>query len=164
MLFVLIVRLARVPPIHDLTTDPRDPPQFRERLAAEGDMSYPRGGGDVPDLQRRAYPDLQPIRVDAGVDEAFRRARLAAEQLGWTITWSRDDALRFEARQRSGFFRFLDLVAVRVREAPGGALVDVRSTSRVERNDLGSNAGRIRAFRDALASSVGPSAAGVEQR
>jgi uncharacterized protein (DUF1499 family) len=39
---------------------------------------------------------------------------------------------------------------VRVRAAPNGSVVDVRSKSRDGQGDMGANAARIRAFRDAL--------------
>ena len=57
---------------------------------------------------------------------------------------------RLEARQESGLFRFVDDVVVRVRPAPGGSVVDVRSKSRDGRGDMGVNAKRIRAFQKAL--------------
>ena len=47
-------------------------------------------------------------------------------------------------------FRFVDDIVVRIRTAPGGSIVDVRSTSRVGESDLGANAARIRAFREHL--------------
>ncbi|MCK7493718.1 MAG: DUF1499 domain-containing protein [Comamonadaceae bacterium] len=37
-------------------------------------------------------------------------------------------------------------MVIRVRPAPGGSRVDVRSVSRVGRSDLGANAGRIRRY------------------
>ena len=55
------------------------------------------------------------------------------------------------ARQTSKVFRFVDDILVRVRPGDGGgALVDVRSKSRVGRGDMGVNAARIRAFTEKL--------------
>ena len=58
---------------------------------------------------------------------------------------------RIEASDRTLVFRFVDDVVIRLRPARGGGTqLDVRSKSRDGRGDLGANAGRIRAFRDAL--------------
>jgi len=42
--------------------------------------------------------------------------------------------------------RFRDDITIRVRPAASGSRVDVRSRSRVGRDDLGANAARIRRF------------------
>lgn len=156
--FVLVATVAlfagsavQYPVINDVATDPDDPPVFVAALRIEAnrgrDMSYPASNAGV---QRQAYADLEPIRVGAPPAEALRRAQQAARELGWEITHSDPDGLRFEAVEVSTVFRFVDDVAVRVRPAAGGAIVDVRSKSRDGRGDLGANAERIRAFRDAL--------------
>jgi len=44
---------------------------------------------------------------------------------------------------------------VRVADVGGGTKVDVRSKSRVGRNDFGMNARRIRAFQEKLRAAVG---------
>jgi uncharacterized protein (DUF1499 family) len=146
-----------LPRINDITTSPDDPPGFELALAdpanAGRDMAYPR---DFAAQQRGAYPDLAPISVALPPGDALERARRAAESLGWVIaevrppqSGSADGVL--EARQVSGLFRFVDDVVVRVRPAEGGSVVDVRSKSRDGQGDMGVNAKRIRAFRDALA-------------
>jgi uncharacterized protein (DUF1499 family) len=148
-----------VPPINDITTNPADPPGFELALAdpanAGRDMGYPAAFAEV---QRAAYPDLAPIPMTVPVGEALERARRAAESLGWEIAEVRPPQSEaadgvLEARQISSLFRFVDDVVVRVRPAPGGSVVDVRSKSRDGRGDMGVNAKRIRAFRDALARS-----------
>lgn len=146
---------AKVPPIHDLTTDPDDPPAFRGR-----DLPYPDGDPKTPERQREAYPDLQPLRLDLPPAQAFEAARKAADSLGWSISESapREGPIEqsFEATDTSRLFRFVDDVVVRVRPAPGtGSVVDLRSTSRDGVSDLGLNARRIREFRDELDQVVG---------
>jgi len=55
------------------------------------------------------------------------------------------------ARDTSKIFRFVDDIVVRVRPAEnGGAIVDVRSKSRVGQGDIGANAARIRRFAERL--------------
>ena len=146
-----------VPSINDITTNPADPPGFELALAdpanAGRDMGYP---ADFAAQQRGAYPDLAPIPIPLPVGEALERARRAAETLGWEIAEVRPPQSEgadgvLEAREVSGLFRFVDDVVVRVRPAESGSVVDVRSKSRDGRGDMGVNAKRIRAFRDAVA-------------
>jgi len=157
---VLVVALpaARLPAINDITTDPADPPEFRHaaREAANRgrDLSYP--GGAVAEAQRAAYPDLAPIELPAPPEEAFRRAMATAEALGWTIVYRDPEAGILEANDTSALFRFVDDIAVRIRPAPGGSVVDIRSRSRDGRGDLGANARRIRRFRDLLRAPPAP--------
>ena len=155
MLIVLMaLRPPSVPPIHDITTNPDDPPSF-VALASDDhnpgrDLTYPHGGSDVTALQREAYPDLEPIRTGSPPDQTLSAIADAAESLGWEVV-ARDDASgRLEATDTSGIFRFVDDIVVRVRADGTGSVVDVRSTSRVGQSDLGANAERIRALRDRL--------------
>jgi uncharacterized protein (DUF1499 family) len=145
-----------LPRINDITTNPADPPGFQLALAdpanAGRDMSYP---AQFAAQQRSAYPDLAPISLALPVGEALERSRHAAESLGWEIAEVRPPQSEggegvLEARQVSGLFHFVDDVVVRVRPAAGGSVVDVRSKSRDGQGDLGVNAKRIRAFREAL--------------
>jgi uncharacterized protein (DUF1499 family) len=133
-----------LPPINDITTDPDDPPAFVD--PARG---YP--GADFAQAQRAAYPDLAPIALPRSPDDAFAAALATAEQLGWQIVRQDAEEGTFEATDTTTVFRFVDDVAVRVRPDPQGARIDVRSKSRDGKGDLGANAARIRAFRDALA-------------
>ena len=158
VLLVLSGRARGVPPIHDVTTDPEDPPSFSAVAKAPEnagrDLTYPHGRGDVTALQREAYPDLEPIRVPDAPDVALGRAVEAAEDLGWHVVEIDEGEHRLEATVTSRVFRFVDDVVVRVRPDGGGSIVDVRSTSRVGESDLGANAARIRAFRDRLLASA----------
>lgn len=58
--------------------------------------------------------------------------------------------MTLQAVATTSFFRFRDDLTVRVRAAPGGAVVDMRSRSRDGKDDLGANAARVRAFLSAL--------------
>ena len=151
---MLTSRSGGVPPIHDITTDPGDPPRFGPSEGIAGrqgrDLDYPQGRPDSIALQKEAYPDLGPIRLDVPPNEAIDRAAKAAEALGWQIVGVDQADGRLEATDTSRLFRFVDDIVVRIRPAPGGSIVDVRSTSRVGESDLGANAARIRAFREQL--------------
>jgi uncharacterized protein (DUF1499 family) len=154
VLALLASRVGGVPAIHDVTTDPDDPPQFVAAARAADnqarDLAYPHGSGDVTALQRAGYPDLEPIRLPVPPDQALQRARAAAEELGWEVVEADESQGRLEATSTSSLFKFVDDIVVRVRPDAAGSVVDVRSTSRVGESDLGANAKRIRAFRDRL--------------
>jgi len=141
-----------VPLINDITTDTQDPPRFRAAATDDAnsgrDLSYP--GEEFAAQQRSGYPDLAPIRVSDAPDAAFLRSVEAAEGLGWKVTVQDRATGRFEAIAVTRVFGFVDDIAVRVRSDGAKSIVDVRSKSRDGRGDMGANAARIRAFRDAL--------------
>jgi uncharacterized protein (DUF1499 family) len=143
-----------VPPIHDISTDTSDPPAFvavvARRVAAGASNPPEYAGPEVAAQQQAAYPDLTPIALQAPPDQAFARALAAARSLGWEIVASEAGEGRLEATDTTRWFGFKDDVVVRIRPDGGGSRVDVRSKSRVGRSDVGANAARIRAFRDAL--------------
>jgi uncharacterized protein (DUF1499 family) len=146
------VEARRVPPIHDVTTDPEDPPAFvavvARRQGARNPVEY--GGPPVAAQQRRAFPDLRPLDVDAPPDRAFAAAEAVARQLGWEIVASVPGEGRLEATATTPWFGFEDDVVVRVRARGAGSRVDVRSLSRIGVGDLGVNAARVRAFLERL--------------
>ena len=143
------------PGIHDITTDLVDPPQFV--VAAEHpdnrgrDLAYPHGSAETPTLQRSAYPAVAGpiVATDATMDQVRERVIEVAEHLGWNVTWASAPEGLVEAEVRSSVFQFVDDVAIRIRPASDGFHVDLRSTSRVGRSDLGANAARILAFKRA---------------
>jgi len=141
------------PPIHDITTDWENPPSFHAILALrEAEKANPAAheGAKVSDLQKKAYPDIAPVTLAQAPAEAFTRALKTAEQIGWTIVATDPQAGRIEASQRSRWFGFTDDVVIRIAAAGGGSRVDVRSVSRVGRNDFGVNAARVRGYLAAL--------------
>jgi uncharacterized protein (DUF1499 family) len=145
--------LGTMPSIHDITTDWDNPPQFHAIVPlreAAGANSVVYEGAKVSDQQRKAYPDIAPLTLDATPAEAFTRALKTAEQLGWTIVASDPAAGRIEANQRSRWFGFTDDVVIRIAAAGSGSRVDVRSVSRVGRGDFGVNAARVRTYLAAL--------------
>jgi uncharacterized protein (DUF1499 family) len=138
----------RVPPIHDITTDPDDPPTFVAALARRAGAPNPveYGGSAVADQQRRAFPDLVPLRVAAPPGRVFAAVEAAARALGWEIVAAVPVEGRLEATATTAWFGFKDDVVVRVRAEGAGSRVDVRSLSRIGVSDLGTNAARVRAF------------------
>ena len=143
---------GRVPPIHDITTDPDDPPRFVAvlplRRGAPNSADY--AGATLAAQQRAGYPDLGPASLAAPPDQVFARAVEIARGLGWQIVAAVPAEGRLEATDRTRWFGFRDDVVVRVAAEGTGTRVDVRSVSRVGRSDLGTNARRIRRFLEAV--------------
>jgi len=137
-----------VPPIHDITTDTDNPPAFVAiaplRAAAPNGVAY--GGPDVAAAQRKAYPDIAPVTLPVPPPEAWNRVLRAVKQTGWDVVEIDEKSGRIEATDTTTWFGFKDDVVIRVSAAPGGSRIDVRSVSRVGRNDIGTNAKRVRAF------------------
>jgi uncharacterized protein (DUF1499 family) len=139
-----------VPPIHDITTDPFDPPLFGTlaavRALSPNGVKY--GGMEVAAQQQKAYPDIKSLIVKDPPPKAMQRVIDAARVLGWEIAASDTTQGRLEATDSTPWFGFLDDVVVRVRPEGTGSRIDVRSVSRVGGSDVGTNAKRVRAFLD----------------
>ncbi len=135
---------------NDITTDLSDPPMFVQAMKLEAnqgrDLQYPR---EYAAEQLELYADLAPISHSAPPADAYRSVEAAARSLGWEITYG-DAPNQIEAIDTSRIFRFVDDIVIRIRPEASGSTIDVRSKSRDGRSDLGANAKRIRAFRDAL--------------
>lgn len=146
-------RAARAfPPIHDLTTDPVDPPVFSAVLPPRQGSPNPveYGGADVFAQQRAAYPDLKPLILEKPPLEVFAKVESAARRLRWEVIFSQAGRGVLEATDTTLWFGFKDDIAVRVRPQGKGTRVDARSVSRVGKGDAGANAKRLRRFLDLL--------------
>ncbi len=136
----------RLYPINDVSTDVEDPPRLDGRDGTAG------GGPEMTEERRkkvqRAYPDLQGgLLLPLAPKEAFARAEASARrQPGWSVRRLEPGQGLLTAVAVTPLVRFRDDVTVRVRSTAGGSRVDVRSRSRVGRDDLGTNAARIRRF------------------
>ncbi|MCW8127543.1 DUF1499 domain-containing protein [Microbulbifer halophilus] len=138
------------PPISDISTDLDNPPPYRAALSLreKGDNSAEYAGEAVARQQRgtRMYNDIRPLLLAMPVERATGLAAEVARGLSWRIVALDPGAGHLEAVDRTPLLRLRDDVVVRVRSEGDGARVDVRSSSRVGRGDLGANAGRIREF------------------
>ena len=151
---ILLNQAKSVPPIHDITTDPFDPPAFNAlmpvRKQAPNGADY--GGPEVAKQQQQAYPDIKSLVLKAEPSVTMQKAIDAARSLGWEVVATDAASGRIEATDTTTWFGFKDDVVVRVRpEASGGSRVDVRSVSRVGKSDVGANAKRVRKFLAKLA-------------
>jgi uncharacterized protein (DUF1499 family) len=142
-------RIAQsVPPIHDITTDTENPPQFVAIAPLRADAPNPveYAGEETAQRQRTAYPDLRPMILDLPADQAFQRALDVVNRQGWQLVDADQANGRIEATDRTRWFGFYDDVVIRLTPMDGRTVVDVRSKSRVGRSDVGANARRIRGF------------------
>lgn len=145
------------PPIHDISTDTANPPQFvdvvplREAANAANPPDY--SASENAAAQAQAYPDLQTIVIEGPADEVFDRAVAAASAMGWEMVAVVAPEGRIEATASTPWIGFKDDVVIRVVGVDGSTRVDVRSKSRVGKGDAGMNARRIREFRDQLTAS-----------
>ncbi len=146
-------RKARaVPLIHDISTDLEDPPVFQDVLPLRADAPNPPdyAGEEIAEQQRSAYADIVTIAVDVDPDTAFSAARATAEAMGWDMVGEDAAAGRIECTDTTAYFGFKDDVVIRIRAAEPGTHLDIRSKSRLGLSDVGTNAERIRNFREAF--------------
>jgi uncharacterized protein (DUF1499 family) len=145
-------KASRLPAIHDITTDPTQPPPLLTILSLRDGAVNPAdyGGPEVAAKQQQAYPDIVPLLLNVPPGRAFERALAAAKVKGWDIVASDPAGGRIEATDTTFWFGFKDDVVVRVTPLPTGSRVDARSLSRVGVGDVGANAARVRAFLGAV--------------
>jgi uncharacterized protein (DUF1499 family) len=144
-------RAGSVPPIHDITTDLENPPQFKAALPLRTDAanSLDRPAA-LADQQRKGYPDVAPLTLSLPPADAFTRALAAAQQMEWEVIGADPAAGRIEAVDTTRWFGFKDDIVVRLTPWGSGTRVDVRSASRVGLSDIGTNARRIRDYLERL--------------
>lgn len=137
---------SSVPPIHNISTDTDNPPQFDKVIALrEAGESNPHtyDAEALAEQQRQAYPQVQPLISTVERGEMLSRVEQALGDMGMEIVSVDSSAGRVEATATTFWFGFKDDVVVRVRGEGAGSVVDVRSVSRVGQSDLGVNAARI---------------------
>ncbi len=141
-----------VPPIHDISTDLMNPPEFVAIAPLRADAPNPveYTGAKVAEQQRTAYPDLQTLTYTQSKSELIEASKQAIENLGWELVNIDADKGIVEATETTAWFGFKDDVIIRVADNDSERLVDIRSKSRVGQSDLGKNAARIHSFIEEL--------------
>jgi uncharacterized protein (DUF1499 family) len=154
----LALQYRKLPPIHDITTDPIDPPRFEAlaRLrASDGANTAVYAGLYSAEQQRRAYPDIEPIQVEIPAERAFALALALVNKRKWLVIDERPPQPprrigRIEAVARTPIMGFREDISIRVVPDGEDSRVDIRSASRYFESDLGSNASRVTKFIDDL--------------
>ncbi len=141
----------KLPMINDITTDPIDPPRFDvlARLRPRGTVEY--AGLYAAELQRKAYPDIEPLSVSVAPKAAYDTTMAAITRRKWRVVVDRPPQPgrrdgQIEAVARTPIMGFRDDVSIRIRPDEDGSRIDVRSASRYGRHDFGGNASRIRSL------------------
>lgn len=160
-------RYLQYPPIHDISTDIGDAPQFHVQLHARaGATNPPDYDGPKPlevdgkmvtvaVAQRDAFRAIKATeclagntRQDAFVTKYFWRALNAVNTLGWTATGFDIKTGTIEATSASLWFGVVSDIAIRVRPAGAiGVRVDIRAKSRDGQADFGRNAALVTNFK-----------------
>ena len=141
-----------VPPIHDISTDLVNPPEFVAIAPLRADAPNPveYAGVEVATQQRAAYPELQTLNYTQSKSELVEATKQAIDHLGWQLVNIDTNQGIIEATDRTMWFGFKDDVIVRISDNGSKRLVDIRSKSRVGGSDLGKNAERIHGFIEEL--------------
>lgn len=156
------LQYRKLPPIHDITTDPIDPPRF-DALArlrtGDGANTAVYAGLYSAEQQRQFYPDIEPVDLETPVQRAYQITLQLVNKRKWLVIDDRPPQPprqigHIEAVARTPIMGFREDVAIRV--APDGedSRVDIRSSSRYFESDLGSNAARVAKLIDDLNTAV----------
>jgi len=154
----LFTRYRKLPPIHDITTDPIDPPRF-EALArlrsGDGANTAVYAGLYSAEQQRQAYPDIEPVELEIPVERAYALTMRLVTKRKWLVIDERPPQPprrigRIEAVARTPIMGFREDVSIRVQPNGEDSRVDIRSSSRYFESDLGSNAARVTKLIDDL--------------
>jgi uncharacterized protein (DUF1499 family) len=148
------LQYRKLPAIHDITTDPIDPPRFDAlaRLrASDGANPAVYSGLYSADQQRLFYPDIEPVELETSVQRAYELTLRLVNRRKWLIIDERAPQPplrigRIEAVARTPIMGFREDVSIRVVPDGEDSRVDIRSSSRYFESDLGSNASRISKF------------------
>jgi uncharacterized protein (DUF1499 family) len=146
------LQYRKLPAIHDITTDPIDPPRFEAlaRLrAGDGANTAVYAGLYSAEQQRSAYPDIETVELEVPVQRAYEITLQIVNRRKWLVIDERPPQpprriARIEAVARTPIMGFREDVSIRV--TPDGeddSRVDIRSSSRYFESDLGSNAARV---------------------
>jgi len=152
----------KAPPVHDVTTDPEDPPTFVALAAnsphfdAEAMIDYRGEHNTVSYALHEYYPDItKPLAIilvgKNPTGKMFWRCFNAAKRMGWRIVDFNEKEGRIEAVATSFWFGRPTDIVVRVRAAGTmGARFDMRAASEKGERDFGHNLALIKAYRATL--------------
>ena len=152
----LAVQYRNLPAIHDITTDPINPPRF-DALArlrgTDGANTAVYAGLYSAEQQRAAYPDIEPVDLDVPAARAFEIVQKLVARRKWIVIDERAPLPpqrpgHIEAIAKTPVMGFREDVAIRITPDGDGSRVDIRSSSRYFEHDFGSNAARVSSLID----------------
>ncbi len=151
-------KFRSLPVIHDISTDSQNPPAFEASVAVRGNNtanSTAYAGDELAKAQSCAYDSLAPLRTGKDPETVFPIALELIKQQGWELLAADSRRGRIEAVDQSRWFGFKDDIVLRVARSEAGSTIDMRSSSRVGKSDLGVNAERVEAFLSKLSQAIG---------
>ena len=144
------LQYRKLPKIHDITTDPIDPPRFEAlaRLrAGEGTNPAVYAGLYSAEQQRIAYPDIETVELEVPSQRAYEITLALVNKRKWRVVDERPPQPRREGRieaiSQTLIMGFREDVSIRIKADGEDSRVDIRSASRYFDSDLGSNATRV---------------------
>jgi hypothetical protein len=144
------LQYRKLPPIHDITTDPIDPPRFEAlaRLrAGEGTNPAVYAGLYSAEQQRIAYPEIETVELEVPALRAYEITLALINKRKWRVVDERPPQPRREGRieaiSQTLIMGFREDVSIRIKADGEDSKVDIRSASRYFDSDLGSNAARV---------------------
>src|SRR5437764_5248196 len=131
------LQYRKLPAIHDITTDPIDPPRF-DALArlrtGEGTNPAVYAGLYSAEQQRKAYPDIETVELDIPVPRAYQITMQLVTKRKWVVIDQRPPQPprrigRIEAVARTPIMRSREDVSIRPTPDGEGSRADSRSPS-----------------------------------
>lgn len=140
---------AQVPPIHDISINTINPPQFVAivplRAGSPNPPKYDRP--ETAALQHEQYPDIMTHGYVQSPQQVFEAITGMIADMGWEMVDASLADGRIEATAVTRWFGFRDDGVFRLQAGPANStIMDMRSKSPVGRSDIGVNANRIRTF------------------
>lgn len=146
--------MRSLPQINDISTDVQSPPRFvalaKARPAGANTINYP--GAAFAAAQAKAYPDIRTFQVDRPAEETYELVLAALNSKTMKFKPVSEEPPKGKYGQ-PGWVEFIDRtlvlgltddVIIRVDGDAATARIDVRSSSRYGKHDLGRNAQRVR--------------------
>ncbi len=144
------LQYRKLPKIHDITTDPIDPPRYDKlaRLRVDGANTAVYAGLYSAENQQATWPDIEPVELEVPVQRAYEVTTALIAKRKWLVI---DESppqpprriARIEAVARTPIMGFREDVSIRITPDGEGSKVDIRSSSRYFESDFGSNAARV---------------------
>ncbi|HEY1707985.1 MAG TPA: DUF1499 domain-containing protein [Rhizomicrobium sp.] len=149
------------PPLVDITTDAEEPPAFAALLKQRTDAANPPSydgqqrlfydGEEMTriEAQKRAYPDVKPVKLITPLMVVYWHAFEVSKQMGWDIVAFDPKACTVEATDEDFWTGDVSDIALRVRQVPSpgmGSRLDIRAKSRNGATDAGRNAANVKAY------------------
>lgn len=156
------------PGLSDISTDTLDPPRFARAALGRGQGMNPIVpiGREEAKIQAENYPEVTGRRYDVPTERVLSSVLALVQSRGWRVYEAPRETLgnpeiTIEALAKTALLAFPCDIAIRVTDEGNSTYVDMRSTSRFGRHDLGDNAARIVTVLDELDAGIAAQAGAI---